>query len=212
MRSTWRTSTSDRAPLPKHALLILLASASVGACTAAPEARNDAATNQAAAPAPAPQQAEAERAPPVIPPPGSPGALPDDRTPVSEAPFEARSPQGAADVVQTYYALIEGGKYAEARRLWSGSGEASGLSEAAFAASFKRFRAYHALVGAPGGMEGAAGSSYIEVPVQIVGRVPGGKDFSVVGPVRLRRVNDVPGATPEQLKWRIIAIEAVPPR
>ena len=66
---------------------------------------------------PAPQ---APSGPPVEPlPPGSPGALPDDRTPVSEAPFTPESAQGAAQVVQTYFALLEGGRAADGRPSWS---------------------------------------------------------------------------------------------
>lgn len=48
----------------------------------------------------------AEPAPLDPPAPGAPGGLPDDRTPVSEASFAPDSAQGAANVVQTYYALI----------------------------------------------------------------------------------------------------------
>src|SRR4051794_37277800 len=37
--------------------------------------------------------------------PGTPGGLPDDRTPLSEAPFTPQSAPGGGDVVQTYFAL-----------------------------------------------------------------------------------------------------------
>jgi hypothetical protein len=142
---------------------------------------------------------------PVEPPaPGTPGGLPDDRTPLSEAPFAENSAQAAANVVQTYYALVEAGRFAEARRLWPG--EASG-SEAAFAARFAGYGEYHAQVGAPGGIEGAAGSSYVEVPVVLYGRLKGGEAFNRKAVVTLRRVNDVPGSTAEQRRWHISRIE-----
>jgi hypothetical protein len=139
--------------------------------------------------------------------PGTPGGLAEDRTPVSEAPFTAASAQGAANVVQTYYALLEAGRFGEARRLWSGSGEASGMSEAAFAASFARYGEYHAQIGAPGAVEGAAGSSYVEMPVVHYGRAKTGQAFSRKAIVTLRRVNDVPGSSAEDRRWNIYRID-----
>jgi membrane-bound inhibitor of C-type lysozyme len=138
---------------------------------------------------------------PVSPPePGTPGGLPDDRTPISEAPFTPTSAQGAADVVQTYYALIGEGKYPEAGRLRT-DGQAFDAS---------RYAQYHAQVGAPGAIEGAAGSLYVEVPVVIYGRLKSGAELHQSGKAVLRRVNDVPGSTPEQRRWRIERIDLKP--
>jgi hypothetical protein len=145
-------------------------------------------------------------APPAEPPaPGTPGGLPDDRTPVPEAPFAPTSAQGAANVVQTYYALLEAGKYGEAWKLWSDGGKASGMTREAFAASFAKYAEYHAQVGAPGRIEGAAGSSYVDVPVVVYGRLKSGGEVHMNGPVTLRRVNDVPGSSAEQRLWHISA-------
>ncbi|MDQ0466556.1 hypothetical protein QO010_004351 [Caulobacter ginsengisoli] len=160
---------------------------------------------------PAPPAAPAPPATPVEPiPPGQPGGLPDDRTPIPEGPITATSAQGAANVVQTYYAQLEGGHYAEAWRLWSGGGEASGMSEPAFAASFGGFSEYHAQIGAPGEIEGAAGSLFVDVPVQVYGRLKTGAPFHQLGSVTLRRVNDVPGSTAEQRLWHIYRINLKP--
>jgi hypothetical protein len=143
---------------------------------------------------------------PAEPPaPGRPGGLADDRKPIAEAPFAATGAQGAAAVVQAYYALVEAGRYAAARRLW-GDGAASGLSEKAFAAGFARYRDYHAQIGAPGAVEGAAGSLYVEVPVVLYGRTPDGA-FTRKAKVTLRRVNDVPGSTAEDRRWHIRTVE-----
>ena len=148
---------------------------------------------------------------PVSPPPAAePGPLNNDRTPVSEAPFTETSAQGAANVVQTYYALLEAGHYPDARRLWSGVGEASGKTEAAFADSFRRFREYHAEVGAPGQIEGAAGSLYVDVPVRVYGRLRNGQSFEKRGTVTLRRANDVPGSTADQRRWHIARMDVAP--
>lgn len=140
--------------------------------------------------------------------PGTPDGLPDDRKPVAETPFSDKSAQGAADVVQRYFALVEAGKYADARRLWDRGGDASGKTEEDFAADFRNYRGHHAEVGAPGRIEGAAGSSYVEIPVQLYGRLKDGSPFRQKGTVTLRRVNDVPGSTEEQRRWHIADIAA----
>jgi membrane-bound inhibitor of C-type lysozyme len=134
------------------------------------------------------------------PPPGTPGGLPDDRAPVSEAPFTPESAQGAADVVQTYYALLGEGKAAEAGKL-RGDGQAPDLGP---------YAEYHAQVGGPGDIEGAAGSLYVEVPVVIYGRLKTGAEVHQSGKAVLRRVNDVPGSTPAQRRWHIERIELKP--
>ena len=146
---------------------------------------------------------DASTAPVSPPPPGAPGGLPDDRTPVSEGAFTPESAQGAANVVQTYFALIGAKKYDEARKLWSDGGKASGMTAQAFAASFDKYASYNAEIGAPGEIEGAAGSLYVQVPVVIYGRLKSGEEVHMNGPVSLRRVNDVPGSTEEQRRWRI---------
>lgn len=138
--------------------------------------------------------------------PGTPSGLPDDRTPVSEAPFAETSAQGAANVVQTYYALIEAGKYAGAWKLWSDGGRASGVDPNDFAAAFGKYLEYHAQIGAPGDIEGAAGSLYVTVPIQAYGRRADGTAFREAGTVTLRRVNDVPASSAEQRKWHISAV------
>jgi hypothetical protein len=132
------------------------------------------------------------------PAPGEPGGLPDDRTPIPEGSIDAKSAQGAAQVLQHYFALLESGRTTEADKLWSDSG-----SHADFAKRLAQYREVHANIGAPGETEGAAGSIYVDVPVQIYGRLQDGKEFNTRGPMTLRRVNDVPGSTEEQRKWHI---------
>jgi len=145
------------------------------------------ATEQARPPAPAAPQA------------GQPEAS------LPEAPIEAGSAQAAGQVVQRYGALLEERRFAAARRLWSDSGRASGLSEAEFAAAYDKYAAVHATVGAPGDTEGAAGSIYVEVPMTLSGTLKAGGAFRLAGPVTLRRVNNVPGSTAEQRRWHISA-------
>ena len=136
---------------------------------------------------------------PLNPPgPGEPGGLDDDRTPISEGAIDPKSAQGAGQVVQQYMALLEAGKRAEADALWSDSG-----TDAAFASRLANYREVHANIGAPGQPEGAAGSIYVDVPIQLYGRLNDGKEFNARGTMTLRRVNDVPGSTAEERQWHI---------
>jgi hypothetical protein len=139
-----------------------------------------------------------EEAPLNPPTPGEPGGLSGDLTPISEGPIDPKSAQGAAQVVQSYFALAESGRTAEANKLWSDGAAKLDLSQ---------YKEVHATIGAPGGMEGAAGSSYVDVPVQLYGRKLDGKEFNARGTMTLRRVNDVPGSTDEQRKWHITKID-----
>jgi hypothetical protein len=114
------------------------------------------------------------------------------------APAADTSAQGAANVVRRYFTLVERHRYAAARRLRRDAGNAR-----AFAAAYAAFADYHGQVGAPGVVEGAAGSSYVEVPVTVHGRRRNGEPFRERGTMTLRRVNDVDGATAEQRRWHI---------
>lgn len=138
------------------------------------------------------------------PAPGTPGGLPDDRTPVAEAPFTPDSAQGAANIVQTYYALLGEGHYRQAfalRRPKEGSAEA-------FAADFARYSEYHANIGAPGPIDAGAGQRYVTVPVQIYARLKQGlKPLYQIGHVTLHRTADIDGASDEQRQWRIQSID-----
>ena len=130
-------------------------------------------------------------------------ALPDDGTPIAEpdGPIDPKSAEAAGQVVQSYGALIEQRRFPEAEKLWSSEGSARAFSDAI---------AYndetHLEIGAPGEMEGAAGSTYVTVPVVFYGKRDGA-DFRRGANVILRRVNDVPGSTDEQRRWHIERID-----
>jgi len=124
--------------------------------------------------------------------------LPDDRTPIAESPIDPKSAQGAGQVLQRYFAFVESGNSEEARKLWSEGAQKLDLS---------RYKEVHANIGAPGDPEGAAGSIYVDIPVQLYGRTNEGREFNARGSMTLRRVNDVPGSTPEQREWHIYSSE-----
>lgn len=206
--------------MTRQILILASAALALGACQprdAAP-ARPDKSVPPAISTDAAPAAATSDPAEPpanpaatgVPPEPGKPGGLPDDRSPISEAPFTPTSAQGAAQVGQTYFALIGERKFAEARRLWGDKGAASGKTAAEFADAFERYEAFHANLGAPGPIEGAAGSLYVEVPTIVYGKLKSGRPINMAGHITLRRVNDVPGATPDQRKWHVAAVELKP--
>lgn len=193
--------------------ILLLATAALGACSNQPAATNQAnATTDQTAPAnvadpaapvpiPAPEPAANEAASAPTPAPSPPAAKPD-REVVSEGPIDPKSAQGAAQVVQTYFALVEAKKFAQAKALWG--------SSASLAPNLASYREYHAEVYKPGDTEGAAGSIYVTVPVKAYGVTGKGEKFEEPQVVTLRRVNDVDGSTAEQRRWHITRIDTPP--
>ncbi|MDX3910050.1 MAG: hypothetical protein QHC67_09545 [Sphingobium sp.] len=149
---------------------------------------------------------------PLNPPaPGTPGGLPDDRAPLIEGPIDPGTPQGAAQVVQGYYGLLEAKRFDEAQDLWRDGTDHGDEPAKAFAQHFAGFSEIHANIGAPLDSEGAAGSVYVTVPVQVYARVKAtGKPYYALRSVVLRRTNDVPGSTAEQRRWHVYKIGAWP--
>jgi cell division septation protein DedD len=89
--------------------IILLAACALSACTFGPADQNQ--VNETVLP----DNAVAETPDNLLPPQPIPANAADNTaTPVAEAPAVDETAQGAADVVQTYYALIGERKYAEA--------------------------------------------------------------------------------------------------
>ncbi|RYE03305.1 MAG: hypothetical protein EOP61_05265, partial [Sphingomonadales bacterium] len=140
--------------------VILLAACALGACTIQPADQNQA--NETTV-----ENVVADAVP--NPPPLQP--IPDNAANAAStapaAPAIDETAQGAANVVQRYYALIGEKKYADAWALWEGVGKASGMSAQAFAASFDKYAAYNAQVGSPGAVDAGAGQRFVTVPVQI---------------------------------------------
>ena len=106
-------------------------------------------------------------------------------------------------VVLTWWAraMVER-DWTSARRVWGDFGAMSGMSAQDFAMRWERYRTLDVEIGASQ-QEGAAGSSFFEAPVTITGETQDGASYALEGVVTMRRVNDVPGATPEQLRWHI---------
>jgi hypothetical protein len=141
---------------------------------------------------------------PTLPPVPPPGTGPDANTPLAEpkGPIDPKSAEAAGQVVQSYGALIEQGRWSEAESLWAESATAG-----QFSASLKGYPEVHLEIGELGRMEGAAGSIYIPMPVVFYGKLKDGSAFRRPAEVTLRRVNDVPGSSEEQRRWHIERID-----
>jgi hypothetical protein len=191
-------------------LIVLTSLLLLGAC----EVRTaDEADNRVAPPAPvapvapiapvAPNDGQAP--PPPIPGlPGAPKAQPAPIPPDPNAiPASEKTAAAAKQLLDDYFAALATKQYGRAYRMWGGKGEASGMSEAQFAASFAKYKIYDGRAFEAGESNGAAGSIYIDFPVTVTGILAKGGGFSLSGPMTLKRVNDVDGSTAEQRRWHI---------
>ncbi len=135
-------------------------------------------------------------------------APPDDATQVPPPAQPAAEPSAAdaASVVRAYYAAIAARQYPRAYALWSGGGQASGQSAQQFAGGFADTASVSADVGAPGRVDAAAGSRYVEIPVSVTATRRDGSVHRYVGAYTLRRAV-VDGATDEQRAWRIASAD-----
>ncbi len=109
-------------------------------------------------------------------------------------PPKSRDP---AVVLGAWASAVEACDWAAVRGFWGDHGTASGLSQEAFSAKWSTLLKPKVTAG-KGESEGAAGSIYYTAPVTIT---DGARIIS--GEIVFRRVNDVEGASPEQLRWHI---------
>ncbi|MFN3797508.1 MAG: hypothetical protein ACK4S5_08490, partial [Sphingobium yanoikuyae] len=82
---------------------------------------------------------------PLAPPaPGTPGGLPVEPAPAEEGAIDPDSAQGAAQVVQGYYGLLEEKRFSDAQDLWNDKSAIGAQDDAHFAARFRGFSEIHA--------------------------------------------------------------------
>ncbi len=120
-----------------------------------------------------------------------------------------RGMTAAADVVRRYYSALNARDYGTAWSQWGDQGP-PGKTRSAFEAGFARTRSTSVTIGAlvPGG--GAAGSVYQPVPVTVDATLDDGTRQRFRGTYVVRRINDVDGATAEQLRWHIASAKLAP--
>ena len=112
------------------------------------------------------------------------------------------APQDAVAVIQDYYSAINQHDFAHAWSVWSDRGEASGQTPQQFADGYADTANVTVQAQAPGRMDAAAGSRYIEIPVTITASRRDGSVHQYMGTYTLRR-STVDGATADQRAWRI---------
>ena len=155
-------------------------------------------------PAHQPAAKETGRAPTASVAPVPPEAPAQPKAPLAEpkGPIDPKSVEAAGQVVQSYGALIEQKRFAEAENLWGDPGIAK-----QFTTELTRYPAAHLEIGKLGELEGAAGSIFVNEPVTFYGEQVGGQPFRRPANVVLRRVNDVSGSTMAQRRWHIERID-----
>jgi len=117
-------------------------------------------------------------------------------------PIDSTSADAATAWIRGYYRAIDERRYQDAYDHWEQNGQASGKSFEAFQKGFEQTASVDAIVGGPGLIGAAAGSRFVEVPVQIMARSRDGRQESYSGAYTLR-LSVVDGATPEQRTWHI---------
>ena len=119
---------------------------------------------------------------------------------------DAATPAAARQVVVDYYAAIDAADYAKAYSLWSDNGMASGQTLEQFSGGYANTRSVRAVVGEAADEEGAAGSRYIQVPVDLSALQRDGSERRYRGRFTLRAVM-ADGASPERRRWHLASAE-----
>lgn len=117
-------------------------------------------------------------------------------------PDEMKGEVGARHVLGLWAEALERGDWASARAQWGEGGAMSGRTPAQFAAEYARYRQIKIDID-KGEADAGAGSLFYMAPVRVSGITREGQPFDARGTAHLRRVNDVPGASAEQLRWHI---------
>ena len=116
----------------------------------------------------------------------------------------ARSPQHeAVQVIRDYYRAIDRRDYEQAYLAWDDKGAASYQSFEQFKQGFVNTKSTAVEIGESSDADGAAGSSYIQIPVTVTATTTNGTPQQFHGSYVLRRVNDVPSSTLEQRRWHL---------
>jgi len=134
------------------------------------------------------------------------------RAPVTAQAEADKGADGARAVLRHWGEALEGRNYDAAWALWGPPAEAqarSGMEATEHRQWWARFKTINVAAQA-GQMEGAAGSSFYSAPLAVVGKLRNGQPYRLEGTVTLRRVNDVPGATPQQLRWHLEKLDLRP--
>lgn len=126
----------------------------------------------------------------------------DPNAPPTDIATNEPTVDDAVAVIRDYYAAINRRDFAQAYALWSDGGRSSNQTPEQFAAGFADTTGVSVEIMAPGRVDAAAGSRYVEVPVALTATHADGRQQRFVGAYTLRRAV-VDGATADQRAWRI---------
>lgn len=152
-------------------------------------------------------QAQPAATPPAEPPASAlararSGVAPGD----TMAASDEATPTAAEAVVRAYYAAIDARDFATAYAQWSDGGKASGQSFERFRDGYANTESVRTEVGTATDEEGAAGSRYIRVPMELHARQRDGGTRHYRGSFILRAaVAD--GASAEQRRWHLYSAD-----
>ncbi len=159
-----------------------------------------------AAAAQAAAQDSAQGAAPGTTPGTTPGSTPGSTPGADEgAASEAASPT-PTEVVRRYYEAINARDYGRAYALWGDGGRASGQTLEVFEAGYAQTDSVEVRIGQPGRVEGAAGSRYVDVPVEIWAKTRTGRVQRFAGTYTLRRAV-VTGASAADRRWHLASAD-----
>jgi hypothetical protein len=109
--------------------------------------------------------------------------------------------RGPEEVVRAYYGAINDRDYQRAYAAWGDDGPPGRPTVQAFASGFAGTDSVHVVLGAPGRIEGAAGSRYISIPVRVRAFEHGvGREYA--GSYTVRRTV-VPGSDAASRQWHL---------
>ena len=104
--------------------------------------------------------------------------------------------------LQRWADALEARDWEKARQVWGEKGEASGLSAEEYAEAHEKYQTVSVTI-EDGRAEDNAGKLFFEAQVTMEGELQNGDAYMMKGPVVLSRVADLPGASNEELSWRI---------
>ena len=139
--------------------------------------------------------------------PGGTQPSPATSAPTNPLPVAPKPPSASRDpakVVIAWAKAMSLKEWGSAYLYWGDHGGRSGLTPAQFAAKWGKL-ANPEFELHPGSTEGAAGSLYYTAPIVLIDG-----QRHVPGEIVLRRVNDVDGASAEQLRWHIESLTSEP--
>ena len=182
-----------------HALAaaaLALALTACGSSTTAPS--GDAPTTAATEASPPATLAAETPAPPATPTDAANDGYPDLAAALL-TPAAERTVKGARNVLLSFARALELKEWDQAWSMLDDQSKAK-WPKAQWAKMFADLDKVTVAI-PTGTMEGAAGSSYYTAPVTITATDKKGRPIAYTGEAVLRRVNDVPGASQEQLHW-----------